>query len=185
VSGAARWAGIPGTATASWSVTHSAAAAAAGIGVLASLVRNGFTPRGVASSCLLGVLGALAVIDFREHVVPVRLVLPATGVLLALQLVLFPDQALEWVLASVLAFAGLAALWAVKRDGIELRDATLGLLLGAGLGSEVAVAMFFGFLAIWPAAVYLLLRDGVDARKASVPLAPAFTIGAALVVFAT
>jgi leader peptidase (prepilin peptidase) / N-methyltransferase len=177
--------GVPGAAPAAWGVTRSAAAAAAGIGVVAGLARFGFTARGLVTSCLLGVLGALAVIDFREHVVPIRVVLPASAVLLALQLALFPDHALEWVLASVLAFGGLAALWLIKRDGIALTDATLGLLLGAGLGSDVAIAMFFGFLAIWPAAVYLLLRDGVEARKASVPLAPAFAIGAALVVFAT
>ena len=147
-------------------------------------MRFGFSARGLVTSCLLGVLGALAVIDFREHQVPPQLVLPATGVLLGLQLALFPEQALEWVLASLLAFAGLAALWLIKRDGIGLHDATLGLLLGAGLGTDAALAMFFGFLAIWPAAVYLLVRDGIDARKASVPLAPAFAIGAALVVFA-
>jgi leader peptidase (prepilin peptidase)/N-methyltransferase len=178
-------AGVPRAAPAAWSLTRSAAAVAAGIGALAGLARFGVTSRGLVASCLLGVLGALAVIDFREHVVPIRVVLPAAAVLLLLQLALFPDQALEWVLASVLAFAGLAALWLIKRDGLGLADATLGLLLGAGLGGDVAIAMFFGFLAIWPAAVYLLVRDGVDARKASVPLAPAFAIGAALVVLAT
>jgi hypothetical protein len=109
-------------------------------------------------------------------------VIPAAGAVLALQLALFPDRTVEWVLGSLLAFAGLGALWLVKRDGLGLGDATLGLLLGAGLGADVALAMLFGGLAIWPAAVYLLLRDGLDARKASIPLAPAFAIGAALVL---
>ena len=178
-------AGASGPSRAVWPVTRSAAAMAAGLAGLAGLARFGFTARGLVTSCLLAVLGALAVIDFREHVVPVRVVLPASAVLLALQLALFPDRALEWVLASVLAFAGLAALWLLRHDGLGLADTTLGLLLGAGLGSDVALALFFGFLAIWPGAVYLLLRDGVEARKASVPLAPAFAIGAAPVVFAT
>lgn len=172
---------VPG----SLGLTGSAAVVAGAIGGLAGLVRFGATSRGLVAACLLGVLGALAVIDFREHVVPVRLVLPAAAVLLALQVALFPDQALEWVLASLLAFGGLGAVWLFKRDGLGPADAALGLLLGAGLGSDVALAMLFGFLAIWPAAVYLLLRDGFDARKATIPLAPAFALGAALVVLAT
>jgi leader peptidase (prepilin peptidase)/N-methyltransferase len=169
----------------SWGRTGPAAVLAGGVAGLAVLVRFGATPRGVVGACLLGVLGALAVIDFRERVVPVRLVLPAAAIVLALQVAFFPDQALEWVLASLLAFGGLGAVWLFKRDGLGPADATLGLLLGAGLGSDVAMAMLFGFLALWPAAVYLLLRDGVTARKAAVPLAPAFAVGAALVVLAT
>jgi hypothetical protein len=151
-------------APAAWGLTRYAVPAAAGIGVLVGLARYGVTSEGLVACVLLGVLGALAVIDFREHSVPIRVVLPATAVVLALQLALFPDQALEWVLASALAFAGL--------------------LVGAGLGASAAAAMFVGFLAIWPVAIYLLVRDGIDARKASVPLTPAFAIGAALVVLA-
>jgi len=171
-------------APAAWGLTRYAVPAAAGIGVLVGLARYGVTSEGLVACVLLGVLGALAVIDFREHSVPIRVVLPATAVVLALQLALFPDQALEWVLASALAFAGLAAVWLVKHDGLALSDATLGLLVGAGLGASAAAAMFVGFLAIWPVAIYLLVRDGIDARKASVPLTPAFAIGAALVVLA-
>ncbi len=177
-------AGASGTAPAEWDVTRAAAAGVAGIGALAGVAHYGFSSRGLVTSCLLGVLGAVAVIDFREHVVPVRLVVPASALLLVMQAVLFPDQALECLVASVLAFGGLCGLWLVKRDGIALSDATLGLLLGAGLGSDVATAMFFGFLAFWPVAVYLVLRDGTEARKASVPLAPAFAVGALLVSFA-
>lgn len=167
-----------------WDAARTLTTGAAAVGAVLGLARYGFTARGLITACLLGVLGAVAVIDFREHIVPVRIVLPASALLLVLQLVLFPAQALEWVLASALAFGGLFLLWLVKRNGIALEDATLGLLLGAGLGADVAVAMLVGFLALWPAAIYLLLRDGVDARKATVPLTPALAIGAVLVVVA-
>lgn len=184
MNSAARQVGVRATTSATWDLTRSAAASAAAVGVLLGLVRYGPTSQGIVTSCFLGALGAVAVIDFREHVVPVRLVIPAFALVLVLQLLLFPEHALEWILASGLAFAGLLALWLAKRDGIGLGDTTLGLLLGAGLGSDVVMAMFVGLLLLWPVAAYLLLRDGVDARKASVPLAPAFAIGAALVAVA-
>ena len=176
---------VPETRPRVWDAARALTAGAAAVGAVLGVARYGLTSRGLVAACLLGVLGAVAVIDFREHIVPVRVVVPASAVLLVLHLVLFPAHALEWVLAPALAFAGLVSLWLVKRDGIALEDATLGLLLGAGLGADVAVAMFLGFLALWPAAVYLLLRDGVGARKATVPLTPALAIGAVLVVFAT
>jgi hypothetical protein len=184
MTGVVHEAGVPETRRRTWDTARSLTVGAAALGAVLGLARYGFTARGLITACLLGVLGAVAVIDFREHIVPVRVVLPASAVLLMLQLVLFPANALEWVLAPTLAFAFLASLWLVKRDGIALEDATLGLLLGAGLGADVAVAMFVGFLALWPAAIYLLLRDGVDARKATVPITPALAIGAVLVVFA-
>ena len=71
----------------------------AAIGVLAALIRFGPSSEGVVTAALLGSLGVLAVIDFREQVVPNRIVLPAAALVLGLQLALFSDQALEWVLA--------------------------------------------------------------------------------------
>jgi leader peptidase (prepilin peptidase)/N-methyltransferase len=175
-------ASAPPAGVAASKITLWAAPAAGAVGVLAALVRYGPSSRGVVAAALLGSLGVLAVIDFREQVVPNRIVLPAAALVLGLQLALFPDQALEWILAAVIACAALLAVSMLKRDSLGPGDAKLGLLLGAGLGTEVAFAMLIGVLALWPVAAYLVFSEGVDARKKALPLAPAFAFGAAIVV---
>jgi leader peptidase (prepilin peptidase)/N-methyltransferase len=158
-----------------------AALAAGGVGILAALIRFGASSEGLVTAALLGSLGALAAVDLREHAVPHRLVLPAAALVLGLQLALFPDQALEWILAAVITCAVLLALSMLKRDSLDAGDAQLGLLLGAGLGIDVAWAMLLGVLALWPVAAYLVFSEGVDARKKALPLTPALALGAAIV----
>ena len=158
-----------------------APAAAAAVGVLAGLISHGLSSRGVVTAALLGSLFALAVIDYREQVVPNRIVLPAAALVLGLQLALFPDQALEWILSAAITGAVLLVISLLKRDTLGAGDAKVGLLLGAGLGTEVAFAMLIGVLALWPYAAYLVFSEGVDARKKAIPLTPALALGAAIV----
>jgi leader peptidase (prepilin peptidase)/N-methyltransferase len=115
---------------------------------------------------------------------PNWIVLPSAALVLTLQLALFPGDALEWVVASLGCFALLLALAVVRPGGIGMGDAKLGLLLGAGLGIDVAMAMLVGCLALWPVAAYILARDGLDARSKALPLGPALALGAALVTLA-
>jgi leader peptidase (prepilin peptidase) / N-methyltransferase len=150
-------------------------------GAVAALAVLGIGSRGIVAACFLGALGVLAVIDYRTHLLPNRIVLPSAAAVLILQVSLFPGDALEWVLASVGCFAVLLALALIKPGGIGMGDAKLGLLLGAGLGIDVAMAVFIGCLALWPIAAYILARDGLDARTTALPLGPALAFGAAAV----
>jgi len=158
-----------------------AAAAAGAIGVLASLLRFGASSEALVTAALLGSLGVLAVIDFRRQLIPNRIVLPAVALVLALQLALFPGQALEWVLAALIAGGGLLALALLKSDSVGTGDAKVGMLLGAGLGAGAAWALLAGALLLWPVAAYLVFSEGMDARKNAIPLTPALAIGAAIV----
>jgi len=173
--------GAPPAGVAVSKVTLRAAVAAGALGVLAALIRFGASSEGLVTAVLLGSLGVLAVIDFREHVVPHRLVLPAAATVLALQLALFPDQALEWILAAVITGGVLLGLSMLKRDSLDAGDAQVGLLLGAGLGLDVAWALLVGVILLWPVAAYLVFSEGVDARKKALPLTPALALGAAIV----
>jgi leader peptidase (prepilin peptidase)/N-methyltransferase len=173
-------ASAPPAGVAASNVTRAAPLAAGAIGILAGLVRFGPSSRGIVTAALLGSLGVLAVIDWRHHVVPNLVVLPAAALVLVLRLALFPDQALEWILASVVTCAVLLGLSMLRRDSLGAGDAKLGLLLGAGLGADVAMAMLIGVVALWPVAAYLVFHEGVDARKKAIPLAPAFAFGAAV-----
>jgi uncharacterized membrane protein (UPF0127 family)/Flp pilus assembly protein protease CpaA len=157
---------------------------AGGVGALLALVRFGFSSEGLVTACFLAALGMLAVIDYQRRVIPNVIVLPAAALVLGLQLALFPDQALEWILASVGCFSLLLVLTLIKPGGLGMGDVKLGLLLGAGLGLDVAMALLLGFLALWPVALYLVLTDGADARKQTLPLGPALALGAAIVALA-
>jgi leader peptidase (prepilin peptidase)/N-methyltransferase len=177
-------ASAPPAGVAASNLTRSAALAAGTVGVVAALIRFGLTDRGLVTAVLLGALGALAVIDFRHNEVLNLIVLPAVGAVLALRLALFSGDALEWVLAALITSAILLAIAMLRRDSLGIGDAKVGLLLGAGLGTDVAAAMLIGVLLLWPVAAYLVFREGVDARKKAIPLTPALALGAAIVALA-
>ncbi len=104
--------------------------------------------------------------------------------MLALQVGLFPDQALEWILASLGTFSALLVLALIRPGGLGMGDVKLGLLLGAGLGVQVVGAVAIGCAAIWPVALWLLLRHGSAAFKRALPFGPALAFGAAVVTLA-
>jgi prepilin signal peptidase PulO-like enzyme (type II secretory pathway) len=174
-------ASAPPAGAAASNLTRSAALAAGAFGVLASLVRFGPTSRGLVAAALLGSLGVLAVIDVRLDAVPNLVVLPSVALVLGLRLALYPADALKWIVAALLTCGILLALSTLKRDSISTGDAKLGLVLGAGLGANVAMAVLVGVLLLWPVAAYLVFTGGIDARKQAIPLAPALAFGAAVV----
>jgi uncharacterized membrane protein (UPF0127 family)/Flp pilus assembly protein protease CpaA len=157
---------------------------AAGVGVLAAVARFDFTSAALVTACFLAALGVLAVLDLQRGIVPDRIVLPAAALVLALQLALFPDRALEWVLSAVGCAGVLFALTLLKPGGLGMGDVKLGLLLGAGLGLEAAPALLIGCLALWPVALWIVLRGDADARTQTLPLVPAVALGALVVVLA-
>jgi uncharacterized membrane protein (UPF0127 family)/Flp pilus assembly protein protease CpaA len=171
------------TADSARSLTNAELAAAA-VGAVLALAQFGFTSTGLVGACFLAALGVLAVIDFRTHLLPNRIVIPAAALVLALRLALFPDQAVEWIAAAFGCSAVLLVLALIKPGGIGMGDVKLGFLLGAGLGADVAVALLLGFVALWPVAIWILLKDGVDARTRALPLGPALALGAAVVLLA-
>jgi leader peptidase (prepilin peptidase)/N-methyltransferase len=132
------------------------------------------------------VLIVLAVIDARTRRLPNRIVLPAACVVLAAQIAIAPDRALEWVIAALAAFAFLLLAHLAYPRGLGMGDVKLALLLGAALGSAVAAALMIGLLAAALAGIALLVKDGWGARRRTIPLGPFLALGgivaAALVV---
>jgi leader peptidase (prepilin peptidase) / N-methyltransferase len=140
--------------------------------------RFGLTPRTLVAAPLVAVLVVLAAIDFEQRVLPNRIVLPAAGAVLVAQLLLFPEQALEWLLASGGTGVFLLVPMLLNRDAVGMGDVKLGLLLGAGLGTDVIGALLVSFLATWPVALYLFIRHGSEARRLEIPFGPFMAIGA-------
>ena len=156
-----------------------AAAAAVALPLMGlALLRFGASGRFAVAALLIAALCVLAAIDLTERRIPNRIVLPTTAIVLAAQIVLFPDRALEWILAAIGAAVVLLLPLLVLREGVGMGDVKLMLLLGAALGSAVATALVVASLAAAAYAVLLLMRGGADARRTSFPLGPFLAFGA-------
>jgi leader peptidase (prepilin peptidase)/N-methyltransferase len=150
--------------------------------VAACGLRFGLTGYALLAAAFCAVLVAISAIDIEHRIVPNRIVIPAAGAVLAIQLLREPS--LEWPVAAFGAalFLFLAALAYPK--GMGMGDVKLALLLGAMLGWTVSVALMVGLLAAAvPAAVILILR-GRAAKGVGIPFAPFLSLGAVVALFA-
>lgn len=148
----------------------------------ASVLRFGLSLEALTAAVFCAVLVVLSAIDVEHRIVPNRIVLPAAGVVLALQLVREPS--LEWPLAALAAAGALLLAALAYPKGLGMGDVKLALLLGAMLGSTVAVALGVGILAALVPAIWLLARHGAKARKMGIPFAPFLALGGVVALFA-
>ena len=128
------------------------------------------------------VLTILAAIDIEHRVLPNRIILPATVVTLALQLLLFPGDAPEWLLAGPAAAAFLAAPLIFRRDAMGMGDIKLAVLLGTIVGWDVFGALVIGCFAIVPIALWMRVRQG-SIKGATLPFGPFLAFGTLIVLF--
>ena len=152
---------------------------------LVGLALARFCPSGrfVFAALFISVLCVLSATDIAERRLPNRIVLPAFAVVLAGQVVLFPDRTLEWTFAALGAALILALPLLVNPAGIGMGDVKLALLLGAALGSAVVAALVVASFAAAAYALLLLARDGRAARRAAMPLGPFLAFGAIVALF--
>jgi leader peptidase (prepilin peptidase) / N-methyltransferase len=149
----------------------------------ASFLHFGVTARGFISALFVIVLVVLSAIDIERRILPNRIVIPATVVILALQLAFFPDQALEWIVSSLGAAAFFGLAYVTYRAGLGLGDVKFAALLGAGLGKGVVLGIFVGMFAAGIAGLVIIAREGIDARKKAIPLGPFLAFGAVISLF--
>jgi len=137
------------------------------LGVVLSFAVFGFTPDAVVASVFASTLVVLAAIDLERRIIPNRIVLPATAIVLVLNIAAHPSQWVEWVGASAAAFAFFLLIALINPAGLGMGDVKLALLLGAGLGWDVAAALILGtFAAAAYAVVLVLTRPGAGAKTA-------------------
>jgi leader peptidase (prepilin peptidase) / N-methyltransferase len=159
------------------------ASLAATVLAIASLSHFGLGARGLISAGFVCCLCVLAAIDLECRVVPNRIVLPGAGLILAAQIAFFPGHALEWIACGLGAALVLFLPTLFKADAIGMGDVKLALLLGVGLGVEVAKALLLGSLAAVPAAIWILVTRGLAARGDTMPLGPFLAVGGVLALF--
>ena len=150
--------------------------------VAGCVLRFGLSARAVVAAFFCAVLVAVSAIDLTHRIVPNKIVLPATLLVLAAQTALSPG--LQWTLGAVGAsgFLFIAAL--AYPAGMGMGDVKLALLMGAALGKTVAVALMAGMVFALAPSVFLLARHGSAARKMGIPFAPFLALGSVLALFA-
>ena len=144
----------------------------------AVLVRNGASGWSLVEALAAAVLVWLAAIDLETRLLPNRITLPATAVLLAASLALGPAAFLEHALSALLAGGFLFAAAVIRPGDLGMGDAKLALLLGALLGTAVLGALVIGFCLVAATGLVLLAVDGRAALKRHLPLGPFLAAGA-------
>jgi leader peptidase (prepilin peptidase)/N-methyltransferase len=150
--------------------------------VAGCFVRFGLSGRALVSAFFCIVLVAVSSIDLTHRIIPNRIVVPATVVVLVAQTALRPSP--EWALASFGAALFLFVAALAYPAGMGMGDVKLALLMGAALGRTVTVAMMAGMLAALVPSIYLLARHGGAARKMGIPFGPFLALGSVIALFA-
>ena len=145
-------------------------------------LRFGFTWRFAIAAAFCAVLVTVSATDLERRVIPNRIVVPASVVLLAAQTLLHPS--VEWAIAGAGAAAFFLAAALAYPGGMGMGDVKLALLLGVVLGRTVPVALLVGMVsALVPAAV-LGVKHGSAARKMAIPFGPFLALGGLVALFA-
>ena len=161
---------------------YPAVEAATAVLVAGCALKFGFSWDFFVAAVFCAVLVAISATDLERRIIPNRIVLPATVVLLAAQTVLHPS--VEWIVAGLAAatFFLIAAL--AYPGGMGMGDVKLALLLGVVLGRSVSVALLAGMVTALVPSVVLIAKHGKAGRKMTIPFGPFLALGGVLALFA-
>ncbi len=157
------------------------AGAGAGLAV-ASLAVFGPTLEGVAAAMFCLALAVVTAADLEYRLIPNRVVLPASVVVVALMTA--SDGSPEWALAALAAGGGLFAVALVYPAGMGMGDVKLAFLMGAALGRSVLPALMLAMLLAVIPAIALLVHHGRAGRTMGIPFGPFLALGSVVVLFA-
>jgi leader peptidase (prepilin peptidase)/N-methyltransferase len=150
--------------------------------VAACVFKFGLTFEAAIAAFFCCVLVAISAIDIAYRIVPDKIVLPSTLIVLLAQTIREPSP--EWILAAFGAALFLFLAVLVYPAGMGMGDVKLALLMGAALGKLVSVALMVGMVSALVPGVYLLARHGRAARKMGIPFAPFLALGSIIALFA-
>ena len=141
----------------------------------------GLTAEAAISSFFCAVLVAISAIDLEHRIIPNRIVLPATVVVLVANTL--RDPSLEWIIAALAASGFLFTAALIYPAGMGMGDVKLALLMGAALGKTVPVALMAGMVAAMVPSLVLFARHGSKARKMGIPFGPFLALGSVVALF--
>ena len=141
----------------------------------------GLTAEAAIAAFFCAVLVAVSAIDLEHRIIPNRIVLPATVVVLVANML--RDLSPEWALAALGASGFLFAAALAYPAGMGMGDVKLALFMGAVLGKTVSVALMAGMLAAMIPGLVLIARHGAKARKMGIPFGPFLALGSVVALF--
>jgi leader peptidase (prepilin peptidase)/N-methyltransferase len=141
----------------------------------------GLTAEAAVAAFFCAVLVAVSAIDFEHRIIPNRIVLPATVVVLLANTLRDPSP--QWLVAALAASAFLLTAALVYPAGMGMGDVKLALLMGAALGKTVPVALMAGMIAAMIPSLVLFARHGSKARKMGIPFGPFLALGSVVALF--
>ncbi|MFL6037812.1 MAG: prepilin peptidase [Gaiellaceae bacterium] len=141
----------------------------------------GVTAEAAVAAFFCTVLVAVSAIDLEHRIIPNRIVLPATAVVLVANTL--RDPSVEWIVAGLAASGFLFAAALAYPAGMGMGDVKLALLMGAALGKTVPVALMAGMLAAMVPGIVLFARHGAKARKMGIPFGPFLALGSVVALF--
>jgi len=151
------------------------------VAVVVCTLKFGFSGDAVVGSIFAAALVVLTATDLERRIIPNRVVLPASAIVLLLNIAVHPSHALEWIVAAAASFAFFLAVALINPKGLGMGDVKLAFLIGAGLGWDVVAALILGTFAAAVYAVILVLTRPGASGKTAFALGP-FLAGAAVVV---
>jgi leader peptidase (prepilin peptidase)/N-methyltransferase len=152
--------------------------------IAACFFRFGLTAEAFVAAFFVACMVVLSAIDVEHRILPDRIVLPAAAIVLVAQIVLYPDRALEFILAGLALSLFLFVALLIHPRGMGMGDVKLALLMGFMLGREVAVAMMVALLSALLVSVVMFARQGMQARKQAIPFGPFLAFGSIVALFA-
>jgi leader peptidase (prepilin peptidase)/N-methyltransferase len=141
----------------------------------------GLSAEAAVAAFFCAVLVAVSAIDIEHRIIPNRIVLPATVVVLAANTA--RDVSPEWIIAGLAASGFLLAAALAYPAGMGMGDVKLALLMGVALGKTVPVALIVGMLAAMIPGIVLFARHGKKARKMGIPFGPFLALGSVVALF--
>jgi leader peptidase (prepilin peptidase) / N-methyltransferase len=151
--------------------------------MLAALVHFGPTAQAIGAVFILSIVALVTVVDLEQRKIPNRIVLPATAVVLVVQIALDPAKAPTLIAFSLAAGLFFYLPMLIFRGGMGMGDVKLAVFLGAALAEVVVLAIAIAVLAAFVAALVVLFRNGATGRKSAMAFAPFLALGAAVAIF--
>jgi leader peptidase (prepilin peptidase) / N-methyltransferase len=158
-------------------------AAAAPVAVVACFVHFGVSGHAFVGALFAVVVLYLAAFDLEHRLIPNRVVLPATVVVLAANIAVSPDRTVEWVAAAAGAGGFFLVTLLVYPPGLGMGDVKLALLLGAALGMPVVGGVLVGTIAAAIVGAVLTFRDGAGVRGRAIAFGPFLAFGGLVALF--
>jgi len=141
----------------------------------------GLTMEAAIAAFFCAVLVAISAIDLEHRIIPNRIVLPATAVVLVANTL--NDPSVEWLAGGAAAFTFLLVAALIYPAGMGMGDVKLAALMGVALGRTVSVALMAGMIAAMIPSIVLFARHGAKARKMGIPFGPFLAIGSVVALF--